>query len=186
MTSAVSFGPATVRVKAGDTVEWRNKSSFTHSVNADPARFPDDVVIPPGATPFDSGRIASGDVYRHHLEAHPHQPRQRLGVEDALGGEAVDEDDRQAAPADRHPDPVVVVEDDLVAGQPGDGHELVGLGRRAQGPLDRVAGVAGGPFEQQRDDVGQRLLGVTALAGSVLRHDLHDKSRPGLVRVPSA
>jgi plastocyanin len=65
--SGFSFGPATVRVKAGDTVEWRNKSSFTHSVNADPARFPDDVVIPPGATPFDSGRIASGDVYRHRF-----------------------------------------------------------------------------------------------------------------------
>ena len=65
--SGLSFGPSTVRVKTGDTVEWRNKSSFTHSVNADPARFPGDVVIPAGAAPFDSGRIASGAVYRHRF-----------------------------------------------------------------------------------------------------------------------
>src|SRR5689334_21457319 len=49
------FLPETTYVKAGDTVEWRNQSSFTHSVNANPARFPDDVSIPAGAAPFDSG-----------------------------------------------------------------------------------------------------------------------------------
>lgn len=65
--SGLSFGPTTVRVKAGDTVEWRNKSSFSHSVNADPARFPDDVAIPAGAAPFDSGRMPSGQVFRHRF-----------------------------------------------------------------------------------------------------------------------
>ena len=63
----LSFGPATVRVKTGDTVEWRNKSSFTHSVNADPARFPEDVAIPAGAAPIDSGRSPSGGIYRHRF-----------------------------------------------------------------------------------------------------------------------
>jgi plastocyanin len=65
--SGFSFGPTTVRVKSGDTVEWRNKSPFTHSVNADPARFPADVAIPAGAAPFDSDRIASGGIYRHRF-----------------------------------------------------------------------------------------------------------------------
>lgn len=63
--SGFQFHPETTYVKAGDTVEWRNQSSFTHSVNANPQRFPDDVSIPAGAASFDSGRIAAGDVYRH-------------------------------------------------------------------------------------------------------------------------
>jgi plastocyanin len=65
--SGFGFGPSTVRVKAGDTVEWRNKSTFSHSVNADPARFPDDVAIPAGAAPFDSGRMPSGQIFRHQF-----------------------------------------------------------------------------------------------------------------------
>jgi plastocyanin len=63
--SGLRFYPETTRIKVGDTVEWRNQSSFTHSVNADPARFPEDVSIPAGAAAFDSGRLASGEVYRH-------------------------------------------------------------------------------------------------------------------------
>jgi plastocyanin len=62
-----SFDPTTVRIRSGDTVEWRNKSTFTHSVNADPARFPDDVSLPVGAAQFDSGRIASGGIFRHQF-----------------------------------------------------------------------------------------------------------------------
>jgi plastocyanin len=65
--SGFNFEPATVRIKAGDTVEWRNKSTFTHSVNADPARFPNDVSIPAGTAAFDSNRLASGQVYRHQF-----------------------------------------------------------------------------------------------------------------------
>ena len=63
--SGLQFHPETTYVKVGDTVEWRNQSSFTHSVNADPARFPEDVSIPAGAAPFDSGRIPSGAIYSH-------------------------------------------------------------------------------------------------------------------------
>jgi plastocyanin len=63
--SGFSFGPASVRVKAGDMVEWRNKSPFTHSVSADPARFPGNVSIPAGATPFDSGQLGAGQIFRH-------------------------------------------------------------------------------------------------------------------------
>ena len=65
LMSGLHFHPETTYIKAGDTVEWRNQSSFTHSVNADPGRFPNDVSLPAGAAPFDSGRIASGQTYRH-------------------------------------------------------------------------------------------------------------------------
>src|SRR5690348_8651598 len=63
--TGLRFYPETTHVKVGDTVEWRNQSSFTHSVNANPQRFPDDVSIPAGAAPFDSGRLPPGAVYRH-------------------------------------------------------------------------------------------------------------------------
>lgn len=66
--SGLHFQPETTHVRVGDTVEWRNQSSFTHSVNANPARFPDDVSIPAGAAPFDSGRIPSGGIYRHTFD----------------------------------------------------------------------------------------------------------------------
>lgn len=59
--SGFSYAPATVRIKAGDTVEWRNKSLFAHTVTLDPKL----AAAPAGAAPFDSGRIAAGDVYRH-------------------------------------------------------------------------------------------------------------------------
>ena len=63
--SGLHFHPETTYVKVGDIVEWRNQSSFTHSVNADPARFPQDVAIPAGAAAFDSGRIPAGAIYSH-------------------------------------------------------------------------------------------------------------------------
>lgn len=63
--SGFRFDPATVRVRPGETVEWRNKSYFTHTVTADPARFPEDVALPAGAMPFQSARIPSGEVFRH-------------------------------------------------------------------------------------------------------------------------
>jgi plastocyanin len=65
LMTGLRFQPETTYVKVGDTVEWRNQSSFTHSVNADPKRFPEDVSLPAGAAPFDSGRIPSGAIYSH-------------------------------------------------------------------------------------------------------------------------
>lgn len=62
--SGFSFEPATVRIQAGETIEWRNKSLFTHTVTAEPARDAEHIVLPPGAAPFDSGRIAAGQIYR--------------------------------------------------------------------------------------------------------------------------
>ena len=51
-----------------------------------------------------------------HLEARGDDPAQRLRVEHALGRETVDQHDRDASPADRHPHPVAVGQRNLVPG----------------------------------------------------------------------
>ncbi len=61
----MSFEPATVHIRAGQTVEWRNTSLITHSVTDDSpaASDPKDASIPVGATPFSSGDIPAGHVF---------------------------------------------------------------------------------------------------------------------------
>ena len=63
----LKFNPANITVQVGDTVEWRNRSLFTHTVTADKslAKNPEHVVLPVGAEPFDSGDIPPGEVFRH-------------------------------------------------------------------------------------------------------------------------
>lgn len=65
LTSTLSFDPHTVRVKAGETVEWRNKSAFAHTVTDDPRKDATLSSLPAGAAAFDSGRLAAGEVFRH-------------------------------------------------------------------------------------------------------------------------
>ncbi len=66
MTSTLSFYPSEVHIRAGDAVEWRNRSLFAHTVTDDPAKAgnPADSALPSGAEPF-SARVAPGEVYRH-------------------------------------------------------------------------------------------------------------------------
>ena len=60
-----SYEPETVHVKAGQTVEFRNTAVITHSVTDDAklAKDATDAVVPAGATPFNSGDIAPGQIY---------------------------------------------------------------------------------------------------------------------------
>lgn len=53
------YDPATVTVKVGETVTWKNDSGFVHTATADPAlaRQEDLVLLPPGAEPWNSGNI---------------------------------------------------------------------------------------------------------------------------------
>ena len=67
MTDGLRFKPARLVVHAGDSVEWMNTSSVPHTVTADARRAAKgkEVVLPPGAAPFDSGMIPPGGSYRH-------------------------------------------------------------------------------------------------------------------------
>ena len=69
MTSGLSFSPDTATVRVGDLVEWRNRSLFTHTVTADPAKAADPahVVLPSGATAFDSGPVQAGQIFRRNF-----------------------------------------------------------------------------------------------------------------------
>lgn len=68
--SGFSFVPDRIEIRAGDTVEWRNVSLFTHTVTCDPAKAKDPahVAMPPGAPPFDSGRIPAGEIWRRRFD----------------------------------------------------------------------------------------------------------------------
>ena len=62
-----TFEPKTLTIHAGETLEWRNTSFIWHTVTADPhlAQRPQDVLLPPGALPFDSGKLDPKGTFRH-------------------------------------------------------------------------------------------------------------------------
>jgi plastocyanin len=62
-----SYTPATVSVRAGQTVEWRNTALIAHTVTDDPrlAKNPKDAALPAGAAAFDSGEIPAGQVFTY-------------------------------------------------------------------------------------------------------------------------
>jgi plastocyanin len=67
MTSALRFDPATVTIKAGQAVRWKNGSDFGHTATADPAiaKNPADVQLPAGAQAFNSGVVSAGGEFVH-------------------------------------------------------------------------------------------------------------------------
>jgi len=65
MTDNKTFAPAAISIPVGTTVRWENRSKDTHTVTADAKRAFDanDVLLPAGAAPFDSGKIPPGGSY---------------------------------------------------------------------------------------------------------------------------
>ncbi len=63
--SLLVFEPASIKVKAGQTVMWKNSSREVHTVTADPRVAIDakDVELPKGAQQFDSGFLNPGKTY---------------------------------------------------------------------------------------------------------------------------
>lgn len=63
----VSFNPASIRIRSGNTVQWRNTTNMTHTVTANPslAANPANVELPQGAEPFHSGTVAAGQVWSY-------------------------------------------------------------------------------------------------------------------------
>lgn len=67
MTDQNTFDPATVTIPTGGTVTWQNTSSTVHSATFDPSKVSNaqDVQLPSGVQPFDSGLIQPGQSWSH-------------------------------------------------------------------------------------------------------------------------
>jgi plastocyanin len=67
MTGQNTFDPLTITVPAGSTVIWVNDATTVQSATFDPsfASTKGDIVLPTGATPFDSGMIEQGKSWTH-------------------------------------------------------------------------------------------------------------------------
>ena len=65
--SLLVFEPATIEIKAGQTVVWKNSSREVHTVTADPGQATNrqDVELPKGAQMFDSGFLNPSQTYEH-------------------------------------------------------------------------------------------------------------------------
>jgi plastocyanin len=63
----LAFQPNLIRIKAGDSVEWKNVGNEVHHATSDPslAIKPAEVSNPPGAEPFDSGFLRPGETFTH-------------------------------------------------------------------------------------------------------------------------
>ncbi len=70
MTDDMRFLPDTLRIRAGETVEWLNPTAVVHTVTAHPDRVrdPSEVSLPEGAEPFDSGNLFTGNRFRWRFE----------------------------------------------------------------------------------------------------------------------
>lgn len=70
MTSQNKFVPATVTIKAGQSVKWVNDDAATHTVTTDPSQVAneDDVQIPSGAKPFNSNSVGKGKSFEQKFD----------------------------------------------------------------------------------------------------------------------
>jgi len=62
-----TFQPATISIKVGETVEWKNVGNSVHHASSDPSTAvnPSEVSNPAGAKPFDSGFLQPGQSYTY-------------------------------------------------------------------------------------------------------------------------
>jgi plastocyanin len=67
MTNQLRYTPETLRIRAGQTVVWRNGSDVLHTVTADPSRAAQasSVSLPEGVEAFDSGDMPPGATFRY-------------------------------------------------------------------------------------------------------------------------
>jgi plastocyanin len=66
--SGFDFVPGKLTIRAGQSIEWSNTATLeTHTVTADPklVRKSENVALPAGAEPFNSGDLRPGQVFRH-------------------------------------------------------------------------------------------------------------------------
>jgi plastocyanin len=65
MTNEMVFKPASITIKPGEKVTWKNVDSMVHTVTADPGlpRDPSVIELPAGVEPFHSGNITNGQSW---------------------------------------------------------------------------------------------------------------------------
>ncbi len=71
MDDDMQFNPASLTVKIGETVTWRNTSTgMVHTATGDPEEVvdPTNVLLPAGAVPWDSGPIPGGASWNHTFD----------------------------------------------------------------------------------------------------------------------
>ena len=71
MRDDMRFHPESVAITSGDTIVWINEGAMPHTATDKPGTAALDVhnVLPPGAEPFDSGLLQSGERFRHVFTA---------------------------------------------------------------------------------------------------------------------
>ncbi len=86
MDMPASFEPTRITIKTGDTVEWENTGNQLHHVTTDPsaALKKNDVAIPAGAKPFDSGFLKPGESFSETFSV-PGVYRYTCAVHEAKG-----------------------------------------------------------------------------------------------------
>ena len=71
MTKEMTFEPATLTIKRGETVTWKSDNDLVHTATADPSKVQDQslVQLPAGAAPWDSGNVAKGEEWSHTFDS---------------------------------------------------------------------------------------------------------------------
>jgi plastocyanin len=90
MTDGLVFQPARLTVPVGATLAWRNVSTVSHTVTADPAQAmtASNVQLPAGAEPFASPTLEPGQTFVHqftvpgeyHYVCHIHEGSGMVGI----------------------------------------------------------------------------------------------------------
>lgn len=71
MTAKIRFEPAELKIRAGETVTWRNDGTIPHTTTDDPTQnpvassHPDYAQLPEGAAPWNSGLLQPGQSFSH-------------------------------------------------------------------------------------------------------------------------
>jgi plastocyanin len=69
MTDGLQFEPARLTVPLGTTLVWRNTSTMSHTVTANPAQAmtASNVQLPAGTAPFESPTLQPGQTFAHQF-----------------------------------------------------------------------------------------------------------------------
>ena len=70
MTDALKYEPASVTIKKGDTITWKNTGQLQHTATDDASKAANksNASLPSGAQAWDSGLVDAGKTYSHKFD----------------------------------------------------------------------------------------------------------------------